>query len=60
MPFNEVSDKMRSWKITGFTATVILVTAFPVYFARMSLDKSKGKVEEGATVCGEKHLYRMP
>jgi tetratricopeptide (TPR) repeat protein len=52
MPFNEGSDKMRSWKIAGFTATVILVTAFPVYFARISLDKSKGKVEEGAQFVG--------
>ncbi len=52
MPFNEGSDTMRSWKIAGFTATVILVTAFPVYFARMSLDKSKGKVEEGAQFVG--------
>ncbi|HWR74371.1 MAG TPA: tetratricopeptide repeat protein [Bacteroidales bacterium] len=52
MPFNEGSDNMRSWKIAGFTATLIFVAAFPVYIARMALDKSKSQAEEGAQFVG--------
>ena len=57
MPFNEGSDTMRTWKIAGFTATVILVIAFPVYIARMALDKSKALGRRGSSVCGEEHLH---
>ncbi len=52
MPFNEGSDTMRNWKVAGFTATVILVLAFPVYITRMTLEKSKEQVEEGAQFVG--------
>jgi len=52
MPFNEVSDTMRNWKIAGFTATVIFVVAFPVYIARITLDKSKAQAEVGAQFVG--------
>ena len=52
MPFNEGSDTMRNWKIAGFTATAIFVAAFPVYVARMALDKSKAQAEEGALFVG--------
>ncbi|HWR74481.1 MAG TPA: multiheme c-type cytochrome, partial [Bacteroidales bacterium] len=52
MPFNEGSDTMRTWKIAGFTATIILVIAFPVYIARMALERSKGEVREGAQFVG--------
>ena len=33
-------------------ATVIIVLAFPVYIARMTLEKSKVQVEEGAQFVG--------
>ncbi|MDZ7635163.1 MAG: multiheme c-type cytochrome [Bacteroidales bacterium] len=43
---------MRSWKIAGFTATVIFVAAFPVYIARVALNKPEAQAEEGAQFVG--------
>ena len=52
MPFNEGNGNMRPWKIAGFTATVIFVAAFPVYIARMALDRSNSPVDEEAQFVG--------
>ena len=59
MPFNAGSDNMRNWKLAGFTATVIFVAAFPVYIARMALNKSKAPARRRSSVCGEEQLHRM-
>jgi hypothetical protein len=57
MPFSEGSGNMRRWKIAGFTATVIFVAAFPVYIARMALDKSNDRSKRSSFV--GRNLHRM-
>src|SRR5690606_6840031 len=54
------ADRMKSWKITGFIATVVLVISFPVYLVRTALEKqgeerAPGPSFVGAATCIECH-----
>jgi len=54
------TDRMRTWKLTGFIATVVLVAAFPIYLLRTAPERH-GKGQEpgpsftGAVTCIECH-----
>ena len=52
MPFDSGNDPMKSWKLAGFTATAMLVMAFPVYMVRTAIEKSNASAEEGAQFVG--------
>jgi len=54
------ADRMKSWKIIGFIATVVLVISFPVYLVRTALEKqgeerAQGPSFVGAATCIECH-----
>jgi len=54
MPFETGTDPIKSWKIAGFTATLLFVIAFPVYMMRTAIEKSNASTEEGAQFVGRK------
>ncbi len=52
MPYKFINKGMGSWKRTGFVATVIFVTAFPLYLARTALVQQKSGATEGPLFVG--------
>ena len=52
MLFNVGTDRMKTWKMTGFIATVVLVTAFPIYLVRTSIEKQGAEQKQGPSFTG--------
>jgi tetratricopeptide (TPR) repeat protein len=46
------ADRMKSWKMIGFFATVVLVISFPVYLVRSALEKQGEELAQGPSFVG--------
>jgi len=60
MPFSDALDRMKTWKLTGFIATAVLVAAFPIYLVRTATERhgagqEQGPYFTGAVTCIECH-----
>jgi tetratricopeptide (TPR) repeat protein len=52
MQYKEGKSGMKAWKRAGFTATIVLVVAFPVYLARTAFEKHAGETVTGPFFVG--------
>jgi tetratricopeptide (TPR) repeat protein len=49
---SETAGEMKNWKTIGLIATIVIVTAFPVYIARIIIEKNKPKEMSGPFFTG--------
>jgi len=52
MPSDQVTSSLKNWKTVGFVATVVIALAFPLYLARVAIQRSIPSVQSGPYFTG--------